>query len=75
MRECQILVQRPLNDWEIGECNRLLGTLSQVTLGDGRDILVWSQTEKECSLLNLSTGSFSGMMTVVNVSHIGRFGR
>lgn len=37
-KELQAIVLRNLNDWEIGECEELLGMLSNITLARSIDI-------------------------------------
>lgn len=75
VREWQILVQRPLNDWKIGDYERLLGMLSQVPLDSSSVLPVWSQTKKGVFAVKSSTGSFQTMIVLVTIFHIGRYGR
>lgn len=43
-----MMVSRNINDWEVGKCRKLLGTLSYISLNDEDDRPKWTLT-KNCS--------------------------
>lgn len=49
--EWQVLMQRYLNDWEIGEYESLLRILSCVKLDGSNDIPFWSHIKNESSIV------------------------